>query len=115
MKYFKPYIPNLLGNTQKDISTQLSNQNGLLRLSENDPEITRNLEWTEKGGGEWSITVKSDERSKKVIIRSTQNAKIVDTSIEIVNYSAEKVIAILNSLRKYYSIKDRGRDNACFK
>lgn len=121
--YFKLYMPNLFGNTQKDlkeflksikeaynatdISTQLSNQDGLLKLSENDPEINRNLEWIEKGGGEWSITVKSDERSKKVVIRSTQNAKTVDTSIEIVNYSAEEVIAILNSLKENYSIKDR--------
>lgn len=120
---FKLYVPNFFGYTQKDlkeflesykdkynameISAQISNKNGFLRVSENDPEINKNLEWIEKGGGEWHITAKQTEHSKKVKIKSIQNAKTVTTEIEIENYTMEEVKNIIESLREEYSTKDK--------
>jgi len=118
---FKLYVPNLFGYTQKDLKellesykdkyntmeilTQISNKNGHLRVVENDPEINRNLEWIEKGGGEWYITGKKSEKTKKVKIKSTQDAKTTTTEVEFENYTAEEVKTIIESLRGEYSLK----------
>lgn len=120
---FKLHMPNFLGNTQRTIkealeiykkeynatgvSTQISNEDGRLKILENDQQVNTNLEWITKGGGAWSIRGKKAEGKKKVKITSTksQNIKSEETSIELENYNAEEVIAILSFLRPKYSVK----------
>ncbi|MCK4475125.1 MAG: hypothetical protein KAU16_00165 [Methanophagales archaeon] len=82
-----------------------------MEVSENDPKINATLEWIMKGGGVWSIKGKKEGGKRKVKITSTKNAKTVDTSVEIENYTAEEVATIISSLKKEYSIKSGREEN----
>lgn len=46
------------------------------------------------------------KKGKKVTIKSSQNAKLVESSIDIENYTAKEAIAILESVKKEYQISD---------
>ena len=118
---FKLYMPNFFGNTQQNLkeilnavkedynatefSNQISNTDGRLNIQENDQKIDAALEWIMKGGGKWSIKGKKEEGKRKVTINSTKNAKTVETSVEIENYTPEGVAKIISSLKPEYSIK----------
>jgi len=124
---FKLYMPNFFGNTQKELkelldavkedynatefSNQISNTDGRLNIQENDPKTNAALEWIMKGGGVWSIKGKKKEGKRKVKITSTKNAKTVDTSVEIENYTADEMATIVSSLKREYSIKNGREEN----
>ena len=60
----------------------------------------------------WSIKGKKEEGKRKVKITSTKNAKTVDTSVEIENYTADEMATIVSSLKREYSIKNGREENA---
>lgn len=124
---FELHMPNLFGNTQRDIkevlemyrkdynatdvSTQISNAGGRLKIPQNDPKINTDLEWITKGGVLWAIRGKKADGKKKVKITSTksQYIKVEETSIEFENYNAEEVISILAALKPKYSVINKQR------
>ena len=59
----------------------------------------------------WSIKGKKEEGKRKVKITSTKNAKTVDTSVEIENYTADEMATIVSSLKREYSIKNGREEN----
>lgn len=123
---FELHMPNFLGKTQKHlkealetfseeynatgVSTRISNPDGRLNIQESDPQTNTDLEWITKGGGSWSINGKKE--GKRTKITSTQNIKTEETSIELENYTAEEVIAILSVFKPRYSVKNvQGKDD----
>ena len=121
---FQLIAPNFFGNTQKsvkemldavtdeysatELSTQIANPMGDLKVSDSDTKIISFLNWIKEGGGRWSINAMR-KGGKKVTIKSSQNAKLVESSIDIENYTAEDAIAILESVKKEYQISDDQR------
>lgn len=121
---FQLIAPNFFGNTQKsvkemlvavedeynatELSTQIANPTGAIEVSDSDTRINSFLNWIKEGGGRWLIDVMR-KGGKKVTIKSSQNAKLVESSIEIENYTAEEAIAILESVEKEYQISDDHR------
>ncbi len=127
---FELHMPNFLGETQKHlkealetfreeynatgVSTRISNPDGRLNIPESDPQTNTDLEWITKGGGSWSINGKKEGKRTKSTITSTrsQNIKTEETSIELENYTAEEVIAILSVFKPEYSVKNaQGKDD----
>lgn len=121
---FQLIAPNFFGNTQKsvkdildavkeeynapELSTQIANPMGGIKVSDSDTKIISLLNWIKEGGGRWLIDVMG-KRGKKVTIKSSQNAKLVESSIDIENYTAEEAIAILELVKKEYRISDDQR------
>jgi len=121
---FQLIAPNFFGNTQKsvkdildavkeeynapELSTQIANPMGGIKVSDSDTKIISFLNWIKEGGGRWLIDVMG-KRGKKVTIKSSQNAKLVESLIDIENYTAEEAIAILESVKKEYQISDEHR------
>jgi len=128
---FELHMPNFFGKTQETIrdilkmyqgnynatgiSTKISNPDGRLIISENDPQINADLDWITEGGGAWYVKAKKEGSKKKATLTSTksQNIKTEDTSIELENYNADEVISIFTAIRPKYSTKNKQEeDNA---
>lgn len=126
---FKLYMPNFFSKTQESLkeikealdaekkdynatesSRQISNPGGRLNIQENDKKTNAALEWITKGGGEWSINDKKKVGKGKAI-NSTGNAKTVEISVKIENYTAEEAAKIISSLKPRYSIKSSREEN----
>ena len=126
---FKLHMPNLFGETQKDmknileifrdrynatgVSDQISNPDGRLNIPDDDSQVNTNLEWITKGGGSWSIRGKKVDAKRKVKITSTRSQNIkVEETVEIENYDVEEVKYILSILKPKYSEKiTQGEDD----
>lgn len=125
---FELHMPNLFGETQKDIknileifretynatgvSDQISNPDGRLNIPINDPQVSTKLEWITKGGGLWSIKGKKVDGKRKVKITSTRSQNIkVEETIEIENYDMEEIKSLLSILRPKYSVKKTQEDD----
>lgn len=121
---FQLIAPNFFGNTQKsvkeilnvvtdeynatELSTQIANPMGDLKVSDSDTKINTFLNWIKEGGGRWLINAMG-KSGKKVTIKSSQNAKLIESSIELENYTAEEALSILESVKKEYQISDDHR------
>jgi hypothetical protein len=129
---FTLHMPNLFGNLQKplkdnlenlqkkynltDVTTQITNPEGNLKLSKDDQDINENLAWIAKGGGSWVARVTkliNQRRDKKIKISSVSDKflRIYSTTIEMENYTISEVKAILKELKPVYSIMESSNDD----
>jgi len=121
---FELFMPNLFGNTNESaerilsearekynankLTEQIDNDDGALKLSQNDYEINTWLDWIGKGGGKWFIKCKKGASKRYTKIKSTKEASTFSTSTDIeLNYDdlIIKVKNIVSELRKYYLTK----------
>jgi hypothetical protein len=126
---FELHMPNSLGKTlsaikealdmyKKDynatgVSNQISNEDGRLKIPEDDQQVNANLEWITKGGGKWTTKGKKADGKRKAKITSTKSQYIrtEETTVELENYDIEEILVILAELRRKYSVFNKQSDN----
>jgi len=100
---FVLFSPNFIGNFHKDTKEilaelkdnynanetclSISNEEGNLTVKEENPLISKMLDWITDGGGEWNVKVKSE--GKKTTINSTLGSKSIN--LELDGYDVESV------------------------
>ena len=78
----------------KEVKMGISNDDGHLRVDQDDESTSQLVRWVGEGGGEWKIQGKKGD--KKITVRSTDGAKMV--SLELVGYDADSALQFLKQV-----------------
>ncbi len=85
----------------KEVKMGISNDNGSLRVEQDDESTSQLVLWVGEGGGEWKIQGKKDD--KRITVRSTDGAKMV--SLELAGYDADSAVQFLKQVIPELNIK----------
>jgi hypothetical protein len=78
----------------KEVKMGISNEDGNLRVDQDDENASQLVSWVGKGGGEWKMTGKRGE--KKITVRGTDGAKMV--RLELEGYDADSAAQFLKQV-----------------
>jgi hypothetical protein len=86
----------------KEVKMGISNEDGNLRVDQDDENTSQLVSWVGKGGGEWKMTGKRGE--KKITVRSTDGAKMV--RLELEGYDADSAAQFLKQVMPELADRD---------